>query len=694
MSRGKDALQQGVKMTVLLLFITTFASLVAASNVHSITSNTPRMPANAQNLGPENTAKMMTVTLWLRQHNKAELDALASSMYQKGSPLYHRWLTREQYAARFAPTANEAATVREFLSSHGLKVASVDKNNHFVVAQGRVADVQNAFHVQINRFKINGEIRSANLSDPMIEGAAGALVSSVQGLGTRVYTPHVHRPIDPDTGKPFPSIPLAAISNPDGLFFSGNCLRPQQTRTFKTAGGNPRATYVGNRYGSDITSGVGQLPPCGYDPAEVQTAYGLTALHKAGWTGKGQTIVIVDAFGSPTILKDANTFASVYGLPKLNASNFQIIKVGVATGCTPADGCNPANWVGETTLDVEWAHAVAPEANILLIQAKDNTFTNLDLAVFLAASNQLGSVISNSYGAPEILLSPAELIVQDTNNQLAAVLGASANYSTGDSGDFEAASGGAFRSVSAPSSSPFATAVGGTSLFLNLNKSIKLQTGWGNNETRIADVAPNPPSVPPINFGFVFGAGGGNSEFFAKPSYQGALTGDGRHLPDIGYLADPFTGVELIITDASAGGQVVEVIGGTSLACPMFSALWAIANQAAGQPLGLAAPTLYALPSDAVTDVIDATFPHNVTGTIFNPPAAPQTLSADDLAGPLDGTVNYGSALYNSPFSTRWFVVTFGTDSSLTTGPGWDNVTGLGTPKGLKFIKAVVAASH
>ena len=686
--------QPGAIFAMLCFFVVTSTGLALAANVHAIANNTPRIPSNAQNLGAENANKSMTVTLWLRQHNKAELDALARSMYQKGSANYHRWLTREQYSARFAPTAQEAATVRDYLTARGLKVASVDKNNHFVVAQGRVADVQNAFHVQINRFKVNGEVRHANLSDPMMEGAAGELVSSVQGLTDRVYSPHALRPVDPDTGKPYKSVPLAS-AGPNGLFFSGNCLRSAQTHTFKTAGGNPRATYTGNRYGSDITSGVGNLPPCGYDPAEVQSAYGLKALHKAGWTGKGQTIVIVDAFGSGTIRKDANTFSSLYGLPKLTLSNFQILKVGVDTGCRPKDGCNPASWVDEVTLDVEWAHAVAPEANILLIAAKDNTFTNLDLAVFLAGSNQLGSVISNSYGAPEILISPAELVVQDANNQIAAVLGASANYSSGDSGDFGPAFGGAFTTVSAPSSSPFATAVGGTSLFLNSAKTgIKLQTGWGNNETRIADVAPNPPSIPPINFGFVFGAGGGESGFFAKPSYQSALPGTGRQVPDIGYLADPFTGVELIVTDRSTGSQVVGVIGGTSLACPMFSALWAIANQAAGAPLGQAAPMLYDLSADAITDVIDETSTKNVTGTIFNPPAAPQTLTADDLVPPLENTVNYVSAMYNSPFSTRWFVLSFGTDTSLTTGPGWDNVTGLGTPNGLKFVQAVVAASH
>jgi subtilase family serine protease len=614
-------------------------------------------------------------------------------MYLRESPTFHQWLTREQYNSRFAPTGNEVAIVRNFLASRGLKVQAVDKNNHFVTAQGRISDVQNALHVQINRVNINGEVRRVNLSDPVIEGAAGQLVAAVQGLTDSVFQPHSRRSINPDTGRPLPAIPLAAMGT-NGAFFSANCLRPPQTRAFTTNGGFPKAVYNGNRYGADIDSPPPNLPPCGYDPVELQQAYGLKDLYKSGWDGSGQTIVIVDAFGSKTIRKDANTFSKLYGLPLLKASNFQIIRVGVPTGCTPADGCDPAGWIGETTLDVEWAHAVAPKANIILIETKDNTFTNLDLGVFLAASNQLGSVISNSYGAPEILISPAELTVLDTNNQLAAALGASANYSTGDVGDFFAASGGAFKTVEVPSSTPFATAVGGTSLFLNHNKTIKLQTGWGNNLTRIVNRVSegSTPVVPPLNQGFNFGAGGGTSGFFAKPSYQSALPGNFRMVPDIAYVADPFTGVEIVITDPSIGGQVVEVIGGTSLACPMFSGLWAIVNQAAGKPLGQASPLLYGLPADAITDVIDETSPKNATGKIFNPPNPKLVETAADLVAPLDGTTNFVSALYNSPFSTRWFVISFGTDSSLTTGTGWDNVTGLGTPNGLSFVQDVVAA--
>jgi subtilase family serine protease len=244
-------------------------------------------------------------------------------------------------------------------------------------------------------------------------------------------------------------------------------------------------------------------------------------------------------------------------------------------------------------------------------------------------------------------------------------------------------------SVNMPAASPYATSVGGTSLFLNSDRSIKLQTGWGNNETRIAAALPNPPVIPPLQLGFIFGAGGGSSAVWPKPDFQSSLPGSFRLTPDIGFLADPYTGGEVVISSNGQAG--IEVVGGTSLACPMFSALWAISTQAAGTWLGQAAPILYGLPPDAINDVVATNGSDNVSGTIHIPHNPPIYESADALAAPLGNTTEYVSTLFNGT-STRWYVLTFGTDTSLTTGPGWDNVTGLGTPNGANFVTAVAAA--
>jgi len=659
--------------------------------------------AQGTNMGPEDETKQISVTVWLNLHNKQGLDSLVQQMYDKESPNYHQFLTLEQYKAQFAPTAKEAATVSDFLSAHNLTVTSVDKFNHFVRAQGSIGDAQAAFNVKINRLLVNGTMHRVNASEPFIAGPAGALISTVQGLSDLSYRSHVSAAINPETGAAYAGVPLSA-AGPDGLFFSADCLRAPELKTFTTGGGFPLATYFGNRYGADITSGPPNLPSCGYDAAELQQAYGLNNLYHKNLDGTGQTIMIVDAFGSNTIVDDANLFSSLNGLPALTPSNFAIYTPNGSATCTAKNGCIAGNWQYETTLDVEWAHAIAPGANIVLVLGADNSFTNLDIANLFAIENVFGNVLSNSFGIPEVALVeflPSELVVENGISEIAAALGISHQVSTGDAGDNLALDNADFgiNSVSAGANadSPFVTAVGGTSTFLDSTNNIKLQTGWGLNFVRIANPTPNPPTIPPLFFGFQSGSGGGASNVYAKPIFQKHLHGKFRQTPDISMDADPETGVEIFVTPDSVPGDpvYVEVFGGTSLSCPMFSAFWAIANQAAGGgPLGQAAPILYELPDNAIRDVnvrpVDTLL--NVSGVILNPPNPPTFESATALAQPLDNTKLFVSALFQSSASTRWDVFTFGTDSSLTTGPGWDNVTGLGTPNGENFVDEVLEA--
>ncbi len=128
--------------------------------------------ANSQILGPEDPSKLITVTVWLRQHNKAALDQLAEKMYQPTSPNYHHFLTHEQYRSRFAPSAEEAGQVRDYLTAHNLTIMSADKYNHYVVADGRVSDVQNTFNVQLNRVNLKGHVHRVSSAPATIAGSA------------------------------------------------------------------------------------------------------------------------------------------------------------------------------------------------------------------------------------------------------------------------------------------------------------------------------------------------------------------------------------------------------------------------------------------------------------------------------------------------------------------------------------------
>jgi subtilase family serine protease len=671
-------LSRSAAALVLLSALSAFLPL-ASAQTYTIHGDTPGFIQKSQDLGSVDPSSVISVTAWLKLRNEGKLDQLAQSQKQKGSPNYQKWITQAQFNASFSPTAQEVKAVQNFLTAHGLTVLAVAENNFYVKVQGTVGAIQKTFNVQIHNYSLNGATYRSNKADPKVNSAAGGLIAAVTGLDDYGFQPMVVRPTGPD-GNPVASVPLNASSN--GAFFESQCFRAPETDSF-TGGGNT-ATYTGNRYGADITNTtLGHLAPCGYQPSEMQTAYDLNPLYGAGLDGTGQTIVITDAFGSPTIQTDAEVFSQIYGLPDLTPSNFQVLRAPGAVH-NPAKGHfgGSAGWRLEISLDVEWAHAIAPGANIVLVIGPNNA-NDLDEAVNYAVVHHLGNTISNSWSSIEGFGNPARFIRDNRILQSAAVQGIDVNFSSGDSGDFAAAVG--FKTVGFPGSSPFATSIGGTSLALNPDNTINFQTGWGNNLTRIVDTIAlgSPPVVPPLQLGFQGGAGGGTSLTFAKPSFQAGLAGSMRMVPDIAMLADPFTGVEVIET---VGGQLsVGVVGGTSVACPMFSAIMGIASQKAGRGLGQAAQLVYNLPAGAVSDIVAVSSPNNATGVINGTTIE----TADDLAAPLDGTTSYYSALYNSPFSTRWFVITFGTDSSLTTGPGWDNVTGVGTPDGLNFVTAL-----
>jgi len=672
-SKGKSLLARSASPVIVFCLVAGLATAAVAQNT-TVRGNTPGFVQKAKDLGPTDPSTVITVTAWLKLHHEAQLDKLVRQQNQKGSPNYHKWITQAQFDASFGPTAQELKAVQNFLNAHGLTTIDIAPNNAYVKVQGTVGAVEKAFHVQIDNFGFQGQTYRSNKNDPSMGGPSSGHIAAITGMDDLGFDTNVVQASHPD-GASYSFTPLAK-SSPAGLFFEGQCFRGVETDTF--VGGGNTATYTGNRYGSDITSGLGHFPPCGYSPSEIQTAYNMTPLYQAGWDGTGETVVITDAYGSATIAQDAEVFSQIYGLPDLTPANFQIIK---GKGLSNNPHGVQRNWQFETTLDVEWVHAMAPGAKIALVLATDHA--SLEEAINLAVVQHLGNTISNSWGRIELFGNLATKIRTERTLQMAAAQGIDVNFATGDAGDFSPVIG--IPAVNYPASSPFATGVGGTSLALNPDNTIAFQTGWGNNITEIADTMAlgSPPVVPPLNEGFDGGAGGGISVVFAKPAFQSSLPGNGRLVPDISMLADSFTGVEIIET---IDGQLsVGVIGGTSLATPMFSGVMSIAAQKAGHGLGQAAPLVYNLPAGAVDDIVDVSSPNNVTGVINGS----TVVTADDLAAPLGTNAGYYSALYNSPFSTRWFVLTFNTDTSLAAIPGWDDVTGVGTPNGWNFVNAL-----
>lgn len=716
-------------IAVLALIVCAAISATAADGA-LIAHNTPLFVPSAKKLGAEDPTKTIDVTIWLNLHNRNALDALVADIYDRNSPNYRRFLKRADFAAKFAPTLAESKIVQDFLVAHHLKVVSVGPDNFFVRARGTVGDVQTAFQVQLNHYQVGNRTRRANDRDPYVEGAAATLVRSISGLDDSVYVhPMMARPASMATTKSATrgiydrSDRVSAAA--DSSFFSSNCFDGVQTQTYSTNndGAFPIGTYTGMHLNYETTSSAG----CAYTPPAIQSAYNLTGLYNEGFTGTGQTIAIIDWCGSTTIESDANSFSAKFGLPKLNVSNFNIIYTPGPSDCNGTDSV-------EINIDVEWAHAIAPGANINLIVPPTGSIEDIDAAEYITIDYGLGDVISGSYGGPEDTFPAAELENGNVLSELAAAFGVSANFATGDDGDFSIL--GIPRTVNYPADSPFSTAVGGVTLALNSDNSIAWQEGWGNNLTLLTAVG----SIydPPDALGFDGGSGGGPSNCFIqgtddsaglqpdapvhsidclagfpKPSYQKGVPGRFRQVPDISWLGDPFTGVAILISvPDQVPSKLWQVWGGTSVATPMFSALWAIANEKAeangGPPLGQAAPYLYTLPADTIFDVVPITSGDNVTAEIQESARKTKNFTASQILGGLP-PADFTSALWDDPDAqSLTYVISFGTDcsalpaisrngtscrsgSALHTGVGWDNVTGVGTPNAQKFVDAIAA---
>lgn len=697
-------LSDGIKTAGLVVVVVCAIAAIAVPAVAGsfVSHNTPRYVNSAKNLGPENPEAVMEVSVWLKPHNRSQLDALTRQMYDRDSANFRHFLKRSEFSRRFAPTAAEATQVEKFLESQNLKVVRIGPDNLFVRARGAVRDVQSAFHVQLNHYNVLGKVVRANASDPYIDDDAASLVSAVSGLDNGEYAhPSMQRPVPPSMKSSGPGFSSSAMINAtQSNLFSSVCFNGTESETFSTGGNGsfPIGTYAGNHLNLQSLTSNG----CAYTPPAIQTAYNLSGLYAEGYNGKGQTIGIIDWCGSLTIQSDANGFSKRFGLPLLTSSNFQITYIPTVSTCQAADQV-------EINIDVEWAHAVAPGANINLIVPPSASFQDVNEAEYTAINYGLANVISGSYGSLESFTPASELANEGLISEIAAAEGISTNFSSGDAGDFTI--DGIPATVSAPADSPWATAVGGITLALNSSNAIQWQAGWGNNETLLAQEGSI--FVPPLAFGFIGGAGGGPSTCatqdakgnclagFPKPPFQKALPGKVRLLPDVSWLADPFTGAAILISvPGQVPEQVWQVWGGTSLAAPMFSALWAIANQEAGAPLGDAAPYMYSMPAGTIYDIVPVTSSHNVTASIkMSPSATTHYTPGQVLGGTQPG--NFVSAIWDYPFFEETpLALSFSTDcttvaegpvtlctspTALHTHAGWDNVTGVGVPKAKAF---------
>jgi len=378
-------------------------------------------------------------------------------------------------------------------------------------------------------------------------------------------------------------------------------------------------------------TGSGRRLIC-YGPSFIRKAYNFPPTSTLD--GTGQTILIVDAFGSPTIENDLALFDTVFGIPA--PPSFIIL-------CP--DGCptyNPRNtfhdevgWAVETSLDVEYAHAMAPGANIVLVVASTSSGEAINSAEAKAIALYPGSIMSQSFGIPEILVhgNNAQLLQAEKNYAAAQQAGITVLASAGD---FGATNGFSTANALFPASDPLVLAVGGTegnpytnpgTATLSCPASTTCSAGLATFTgpcSSVNGILTSP--CTPVGYGgeqvwneavFAAATGGAPSLFFSVPSYQDGLGLSSRTTPDVSYNAAIHGGV-LVANSSVLGVPVFFIVGGTSAGSPQWAAIIALANQAAGEHLGFLNPAIYKLAQSSAyaTDFHDITVGNNqMTGT-------------------------------------------------------------------------------
>ena len=618
-------------------------------------------------LGAVKPTTTMQFTVWLKLRNKEQLDQLVRELYDPNSLNYHKFLTKDEFNQQYAPSLDVEQAVQHYFTAQGMQAKIV---NHSVRITATARQVEQALQVKMNHYRYQSRTVYANATAPSLSADIAQYVAEISGLS--------------DIAR----------------------FRP----TFSAAPASVKQTTAEKSYEFNLAwdSFIPLAQPtttsfAGFTGAHLQKTYNLTQIPLVnGGTinGAGQTLIVIDACGSNNalqIMSDANQYNNANSITPFSvvgpSKNLAVINPD-GSPYTSCGAPTPTGWEAEIALDVESSHTIAPGANTILVLTQTAGLSDMETGVadvvdslitndYTIAGFPNAYVVSNSWGSTE---SHSVAPFMETILEKAAAHGISFNFSTGDCGDETYTSSQCTNddspspeviSVNYPASSAYVTAVGGTSVFVDNSWNYAFETVWG---TYINFVDDDPL---PLDHGFVFGGGGGISQYYGPVALQRSINGftaggygagtvgqyNKRALPDIAMLGDPFTGLIIYLDGARFPGSG---IGGTSLACPLFAGTLTLINQARAllnknTPIGLAAPYLYTanatlLNAQAINRIIP---PHQIINGATPAPAG----------GPLSAFTVSG--------------VTFGWDSSLTITPEsqfWNDAVGVGSPNIPNFV--------
>ena len=643
-------------------------ALAAPSTRSTLKGSKPSWAGPKNDIGKADARASIGFRVYLGWNNASGAEALARAVSDPRSKSYRHYLTPAQFREQFAPSANQVAQVQSWLTSQGFSLVYTPTNNHYVSAEGTVGQAQAAFGTNFGLYKANGlKLRSPS-ADVSIPSSLAGVVNAVIGLDESyefIHTNHVVEGNAPPSDGFRNSPPLSA--------FWAEILTGATPLAYQppTAPGYSFPTGF-----TDVALASVPWNEKGHTPAQIKGTYGIS-----GYTGTGQTVAIIDAYASPTILQDANQWSTNRGIPQFGAPGGGTFTQVVAPGTftrpqNPRQ--DPQGWYGEETLDVEAVHGMAPNANVVYVGAPNN-YQDLDAAMNHVVDNHLAQIVSNSYGfngenLPFGFIKP----LNDTLIQ-GAIEGIGIYFSSGDFGDETSVLG--FAPTDWPAASPWVTAVGGTSLGVSSTNARAVETGWGES-----NYSCNPNTLACAFTNWRLGAGGGVSCLFSRPAYQSALTVTagpttqcdgfaGRAVPDVAALAAIQTGFLVGQTqtfpDCPGGAPSCYDeyrVGGTSASCPIIAGIMALSDQKAGSPHGFANPFFYSLPASSFYDVL----------------SVKTAVARRNFNNSVDATDGTADKLRTFDDYDRSGEVSGGPGSPTQhTNVGWDNVTGLGVPNGI-----------
>jgi subtilase family serine protease len=635
----------------------------------------------------------MLLVLSRSPEQEAALATLISQLHDPQSANYHQWLTAEQFGERFGVSTQDIAVVTNWLQSHGLQVNGVYPNGLIIDVSGTAGQVLEAFHAEIHNYNIQGVQHIANANDPQIPAALAPVIVGFASLNSFMPHPLVHN--------------------------AGPVQRNAKTGNWTPVGFHPDFSFS--------YSGSEQ-----YDvaPQDFATIYNLTPALKAGYTGAGQTIVVIE----DTNMKAADwtSFRAAFGLSSYTGTLAQVNPVGA----TATNNCANPGTNGdeiEAALDAEWAGAVAPNASIELASCKDTTTT---FGGLIAAQNLLNSktpppIMSISYGECESAMGVSGNAAYKSTYQQAVTEGTSVYVASGDEGaascDPDAAYATHGIAVSGFASTPYNVAVGGTDFYDYASNTISTYwnttnaTGYSSAKSYIPEMTWDDSCATSVLYlyekstsGTTFcnsttgkadflndiGGSGGPSSLYAKPSWQANVAGivsDGkRDIPDVSSFAANGLWTHALVfcmSDTAEGGEPCTYTnstdtwynsaGGTSFAAPAFAGIQALVNQKTGSKWGNPNTVLYSL---AATEFGSAVKKNATTLSSCNASngksVGTSCIFHDVTEGDIDVACKGTTGCYGTSKTATYGVLS---TSSTTLGvaypatSGWDFATGLGT---------------